>query len=654
MALNIQAFISGLQIATEQASLPKFWEDYPEKNWHTFQDVLDEYAAYYNSLPPAQKEAVSKLFWEQVKTIGTPIIEDHVRADGKCEVYFLYPKGKLSQSKEKPEEKQDLYLQGDFHGYGSVDGRQRLLELEDTGIMLHRDSMPRESIVTYYYIQVEPSHRGQKPVPQHSSFFEDGKGFSPLSGNIQEFPDIPQSEHEDGFSPHSGLYGFDGTERVFRVSADAKHAHISINPINWPSLLSTETPSPSKRHFIYHSTLYSDKDGDLHHSEAKVTNQYHDDLQYSNGYNLSLRVVPSFNELDTNILGEEPILIKDMGKGKYKIWGCKEGAWQLTDIDSLEIPPEWKQHQTVFVSVTDPIFSTLTKGHTPYLPYANYTRAIQVFKPASKQTDDIIVVNDGTPYLITGILDHFEKMVEEKKISPNTAFVFINTLPGLKTTLSKEAAEVFNKDPSAKLDGMGVRLIDYRYGIDQYIDFIANKLFPKLVENKISVPRDPRHRVMIGSSLSGTASIYIALQRPYLFGAVVAQSPSPDNRAILSKIPREMLTDRNIHVSCGEFEQPMFAAANDNLSYAKELSKHLGKELHVGAHGHQFVAWNDELESTLPVAILEVNCAQQYRKTLSRMKQTDGAVSATSIEVETPTSTSITPFQITPKPSGDG
>lgn len=80
------------------------------------------------------------------------------------------------------------------------------------------------------------------------------------------------------------------------------------------------------------------------------------------GYDLSLMSVPSFNKLDTNKLGEKPYLIKDE-HGKYKIWGYKEGTWQLTDINISEIPFKWEPSQTVFVSSRDAIFNTLNKGH---------------------------------------------------------------------------------------------------------------------------------------------------------------------------------------------------------------------------------------------------------------------------------------------------
>jgi enterochelin esterase-like enzyme len=518
-----EEFIKKLQDATGNQSLPKKFWDYSvsSSSIPTFQDVLDKYAEYYKSLSSSQKEILSKIFWEQVKETGTPIIEENSRLNSECNVYFLMPKDKILDSTEKLETKQDLYLQGDFHGYGSIGGKQKLEELSETGIMLHKDQMPRDALVVYSYIQVEPSHHSIKPEPERSPFFEKSNEFIPHYTHTN-FPTITKSDCKDENSNHSHPYGFVTNERVFRISVDSKRAEVQTKPVDWLSLLSVEKPSDA-RNFIFHARLYSDKKGDLQPAPAKaeVTQKYHDDLNNSD----------------------------------------QAGS-----------------------------------------PYANFTRSIHVFKPASDKIEDIIVINDGMPYLITGTMDHFEKMVEEGKISRNTALVFVNTLPGLKSTLSPEAAEVFNKDPSANVPGMGVRLIDYKHGIDQYTDFIATKLFPQL-KDVISVPDDPNHKIMIGSSLSGTASIYIGSTRPDLFGAVIAQSPSPDNREILSKIPRAMPIERNIHLSCGEFEHPNYAAASANIEYATELSSKLGIPLQTGAHGHQFVAWNDKLEQAVPAIL---------------------------------------------------
>ena len=581
---QIEVFIKGLQKATGNTLWPiKFWGNYPENDVHTFQDALAKYAEYYSALNPAQKEAMSHVFWEQIEAIGTPIIEDSLELDGECEVYFLFPKDNLSQSKEEPEYKKDLYLQGDFHGYDTTNGRQRVEELSDTGIMLHQDTMPRDAMITYRYIQLEPSLKGKTPTEHHGSeiienlpvtfFPEEDTSFDFLKRVITEFIQFswnfaealqPQPPEEptrldvippqtknasdkfwgsdsrlfDDYGTHRPPFlGIGSSERIFRVHANPELSHLLGEEVNWPSLLSEPNLGDPAKRFIYHDTLYSDLEGGLQRCAAPITNQY---AEYTH-----------------------------------------------SDLDAS--------------------------------PYSRFTRAIHVFKPTSNTIDNIVVVNDGMPYLSMGSMERFEKMVLEGQLSPNTAFVFVTPLPGLAKTMSAD-------DPKASMPGMGSRTIEYEHGVDQYADFIADKLLPGLNTEDFRLPRDPSSRVMVGSSLSGTASIYMASKYPDLFGSVIAQSPSPSNREILKDVVAQYtpsMPRADIHLSSGVFEQPSYAA-NTNLPYAIELSERLHIPLHSGAHGHQFLAWTEELEHALPKLLNEAH----NKKSLQKLIQDNNVVGA--------------------------
>lgn len=571
-------FIERLQEATSNEPFTrKFWEDFnPNTGTPTFKDFLDKYDEYYTGLSSSEqkehKGKISEIFWEQVKSVGTPIIED--RSDGQCDVYFLYPKAKLSKSEAadaKEGATKNLYLQGDFHGYNAISEQQRLLERGDPSILWHRDIMPKDSVVVYQYVQAEPG-TNVKPQPERAPFFTN-EGFTVHEKKSAEIspcepPKISPIVCVDEYSQHNSPYRFSKfeSERVFRVSTDTNRAYLSGDSIKWHSLLGAEISSNTTSHFVHHTTLYSTKDdklvngsqihGKVEDGKAPVTENYHMDLNSSNP------------------------------------------------------------------------------------PYNDFTRHIHVFKPQKGEVDNLVVVNDGRPYLIAGILEHLEKMVAENKLSPNTAFVFINTLPKLEDeiTLPHEAKVAFKKDPMASNQGMGERLIDYKYGIEQYIDFIEHRLFPKLKEEKISVPENPRCRVMMGSSLSGTASVYIGLKRPDLFGTVIAQSPSDANKEILSKIPKEELeekkvAERDIYLSAGKFEHPNFAAANAFFEYAEDLADKLHKGLHRGNHGHQFVAWNEELERSLPFTLMTFHQFDQsengVRKLIKEKRFEEAAVAIT-------------------------
>lgn len=82
------------------------------------------------------------------------------------------------------------------------------------------------------------------------------------------------------------------------------------------------------------------------------------------GYDLNLISTDSFQLIRglLVLLGKKPYLIKNK-EGKYKIWGYKEGTWQMTDLGNLEIPFEWTPNQTVFVTSKDAIFNILKNGH---------------------------------------------------------------------------------------------------------------------------------------------------------------------------------------------------------------------------------------------------------------------------------------------------
>lgn len=516
-----QDFIKKLQDVTDQ----QFWKEPSDKA--TFQDVLDQYATHYQSLSDPSRVVFSNLFWEQVKAIGTPIIEE--RSDGKCQVYFLFPRNQVADSDEKPGDKKDLYLQGDFHGYDTTDGRQLLTDFKNTGIMLRSDTIFTDAMITYRYIQLEPSLKGRIPIEHHGSTMIEplpDAFFPQVGAEIKKEVIASQTENAsdkfwgkdsqlvDEYSTHRPVFfGVGSLEKILRISAESSRAHLQGEAVNWPRLLSTEGSCNACRKFVYYDALYSDLDGGLKHCAAPITEEY-------------------------------------AGPGG-----------QLSSIEDSS-------------------------------PYSQFTRAIHIFKPASEKIDNVVIVNDGIAYLSMGIMDHFETMVKENKLSPNIAFVFITCLPGLAKTV--EAL-----DPAASMPGMGERTVDYERAIDAYADFIGKKLLPRL---DLELSCSHSNKIMIGSSLSGTASLYMALNRPDLFDGVIAQSPSPYNRNILTTAVTQYVPSNpraKIHLSCGTFESPGYAD-NTNFPYAVELSKKLDIPLQSGAHGHQFVAWDLALEQSLP------------------------------------------------------
>lgn len=456
----------------------RFWQNPPVHP--TFQQVLDQYAIYSANLKSNERETLSSVFWNQIKKIGTPVIENNPQKEGEAFVYFLLPKDELKN-------KNDPYMQGEFHGYGGIKPKNKLDDL--AGIGFYRcDSIPINAVVTYQYQQ-------------------EGASLN------------------DNNTSHRNVYHGWGGSYIFRVNPDPKQSHLGTREKEgyWEKMISAKTDSG--RNFRYETTLYSDATNRLKSCDAK---------------------------LPTNV-----------------------------DIYNPNIP-----------DVPEEDFSTS--------PYANFTRAIHIFKPSSTPIEHVIVVNDGRPYILAGIMDHAEEMVRKNQLPPNTAFVCIDPIRGLAKT-----APGLENDPRFILPGMGIRMIDFETKIDNYIIFLE-KLFPQL-QKIVDIPDDPAKRVMVGSSLSGTASVFIALEKPRLFSGVIAQSPSPSNDIILQGT--ETKKNANIQLSCGIFEQPRFNDTDtDCFAYAHDLGHRLSLPVYDEVyHGHNPVAWIDHLSRSLPIIILKAN-----------------------------------------------
>jgi CubicO group peptidase (beta-lactamase class C family) len=538
---QIKAFIQELQKATGKASLPvKFWKNYSDRDAHTFQEVLNQYAEYCRVyLNSAQKKAMSRVFWTQIEAIGTPIIEAIPGSEDTCGVYFLFPKARVNAGN-------DVYLQGDFHSYGTTKERARLEHLENTDIMLKHNVMTQDDWVVYQFVQLPQSIQNKTPTelagsrfvePPQTDYFPKQ---TPAVIDTPPTPDNPPNWYEnpevilrEEYSKHRPVFFVYGEDRIFRVNPDKMLARLPGEPLDWQALLS-KTVSEDKP-FVLHDVFYSNIAGDIHPRE--------------------------------------------------------------------HIPP-------------DQFFQNADKP-----PYDKLTRVIYVVKPKTGAVEDLVLINDGLGYLHSGAMQQFEQMVDKHRISPQTGFILVNTLPALAETMRPPEG-----NEKASLAGMGERTLDYEYGKTNYVNFMRDQLFPQLKVSGFAVPTDKNHRVMLGSSLSGTFAVWVASEHPELFGTVIAQSPSPANRSILRDVVRTYDASApraNIILSCGKFEAPSFAA-NDNLGYAEQLSRRLGIPLQVGPHGHQFLPWTEELARDLPKAMHQ-NHEQAQLNTLIERHDVVGA-----------------------------
>lgn len=153
-------FIYELQIAQTNLSNGSFWDKYfAVVESKSFRKTLDLYSQYYGELNAEQQAQLSTIFWSHIESRQLPII-DIATDDENAQVFFLFRKA--------TDNGKDLYLQGDFHGYGSTLDSQRLQRKGETDILYCENSISKNALVTYQYVEVadnpdHPVYRNKMP-----------------------------------------------------------------------------------------------------------------------------------------------------------------------------------------------------------------------------------------------------------------------------------------------------------------------------------------------------------------------------------------------------------------------------------------------------------------------------------------------------------
>lgn len=505
-----QDFIRGLQLATRNAELPEFWEDYSDDSPCSFNEVLNKYADYYNSLKSSDEQnQLKSLFWKQIKAVGTPIIED--APDNKSRVYFLLSRDNLKESAENPGQKRDVYLQGDFHGYGSTLKEEQLLEqFDNTDIMLHSDLMPKGSLVTYYYVQLEPSHGDKSAVHFYGDFAYQPPSFFPVTPEVQ--------------------------------------------PENKPA-------TKSKEEIAMVSNLFWGEDSVLVDEYCK----FHKSYDQNSGF---------FYADSNKSLADLGFPVRVKGDNEFfsNFFANKVKSASLALASKNDKVVEYPEDQ---------------------VDLDKCSRSILVFAPEdNKSIDNVVIMYDGRFYQLGNTQERLENIFDQ-----NTLTIYVNPEKGIQEEAINSGVQF---DVADSLPGMNERTVDLKHRVDEYAKFIHEELLPELVRRGFAIPDDPSKRVLVGSSLAGTASIYMGMKYPQWFGKVVAQSPSIANREKLEDfvVQGQKSPPPEIYLSCGEFECPEHAR-NLGLPFAKELEKKLNIKLRINPYGHQMEGWSPDLGTSL-------------------------------------------------------
>ena len=235
---------------------------------------------------------------------------------------------------------------------------------------------------------------------------------------------------------------------------------------------------------------------------------------------------------------------------------------------------------------------------------------------------------------IAGILEgKVERLAWEGGVFPGTRRAYVYTPPGYDTALEYPVFYVQDgvafyrtgrlAELSDKLLHLGRirpavlvflepqdRLFEY-YLNPQYDEFMTLEVLPR-IEASYSVRRDPLGRGLWGASLGGLIALYLALERPELYGVVVSHSgcftahPSELSKAkpntvtapeyLLERLNQLKLRDLRLSLDTGVLE--WLAAPNRRMAASAQDwgLKHQYREY---SSGHNWVTWKNALPEAL-------------------------------------------------------
>ncbi len=193
-----------------------------------FREILSAYSVCYDELSKDEQEKLSLHFWEIIKSTKMPLIE--VNNDGSAQVYFLYRKQK--------ENGKDLYIQGDFHGYGSTLSSQLLNRVGNTDVMCCITPMKKElenALITYHFVEVPPKHRDQRA----DYFYKEHPEFKEVV-DTNWLPD-PHSKHSKAFDKRENQFCVNAGNDMTRWCTPEFH--------EWPTLTEIQN-DPRLTHWV--------------------------------------------------------------------------------------------------------------------------------------------------------------------------------------------------------------------------------------------------------------------------------------------------------------------------------------------------------------------------------------------------------------------
>ena len=193
-------------------------------------------------------------------------------------------------------------------------------------------------------------------------------------------------------------------------------------------------------------------------------------------------------------------------------------------------------------------------------------RKVQVFAPTAATDLPVLYVQDGSDYVKrAAALNVYQNLLAAKKIKP-FILVFLD----------------YND-----------RMKDY-WASDKYADFVATEVVPE-IDRRYRTVKNRDARALLGASLGGVTSVWIALKYPAMFARVGGQSSAfwIDDERVIKELAK---LDASKNEFKFYFDTGTLEGANDDRRAVETLR---GKGYNVtyqeAETGHNWTAWRDRL-----------------------------------------------------------
>jgi enterochelin esterase-like enzyme len=204
-----------------------------------------------------------------------------------------------------------------------------------------------------------------------------------------------------------------------------------------------------------------------------------------------------------------------------------------------------------------------------YLPFS-YKRV--------KRNYPSIFVLDGGEYLSLALMKNvLDNLIAGKRIEPVIG-IFIDPRTHLKDASTSK------------------RMTDYALS-DTFMNAVITELYPRILR-RYRIKREPDQTAILGASLGGLTSTYIAYMHPETFGLCAAQSPSYfwKHEAIIKLIAQGPKEPVKFHIDTGTLGDALPQAFK-----MKTMLESKGYEVQYEQHpeGHNWVNWRSRLPDIL-------------------------------------------------------